>query len=395
MPGSNGAKLDDLLEHLDERHEGLWRRLDETVTRQAYFKVFKQLSDNYSPTLTVSRVQGPLVEALARAGAGSRSPLQVSSNARGSGSITLTVGSQPAPVWLSGHADVCSYLTGEPQGGRYPLTPFCMHRARPGRRAAVALAAPQGVGPLRRVAYGDMVTEEDGQIFFETEDRELLPWTRVVHHLPATWDEESDAFHGFIDNQGTCAALILAARVLSHYEANVTLVLNDEEEGPVDKGNQGFSRGLTRLLNRTPHERLPRLVVVGDVHQQESHLADQTCAVAQAETQFGQGALFSGAASGARGAVVPPQIVAFNRRLSAALAERGVRLTENNAYVSRSDDVSALQYTQNIALIGFPGLYAHFDRTPQARAGDLVHLTKTLVVYALLAQDEDWQAAYL
>lgn len=385
--------FDNMLQRLDERYEGLWNRLDEMVTRQAYFEVFKQLSDNYSPTLTVSRVQGPRVEELAQKGAGSQSPLQVAHNARGSGSITVSVGSEPAPVWLSGHADICSYLTGEraeqSRQGRYPLAPFCMHRAGPGRRAAVALASPQGAGPLQHIAYGDMVTEEDGRIFFETEARDLLPWTRVVHHLPASWDEQSDVFHGFIDNQGTCAALILAARVLSHYEANVMLVLNDEEEGPVDKGNQGFSRALRRLLHRTPHEQLPRLVVVGDVHQQESHLSDQS------ETQFGQGALFSGMASGARGAVVPPQILDFNRRLASALAERDIKLTENPAYVSRSDDVSAMQYTQNIALIGFPGLYAHFDRTPEARCGDLVHLTKTLVVYALLAQDEAWQAAYL
>lgn len=378
-----------LLERLDEQYVDLWQRLEEMVTPQATFEIFKQLSDNYSPTLTVSRVQGPLVQKLAQRGAGSRSPLQVAHNARGSGSISLTVGTEPAPVWLSGHADICSYLTGAWENGRYALTPFCMHRAGAGRRAAVALETPQGRGPLQQVAYGDMVTDEEGRVFFETDAPDLPLWTRVVHHLPASWDEESDVFHGFIDNQGTCAALILAARVLSHYAVNVVLLLNDEEEGPVDKGNQGFSRALGRLLNRTPHEKLPQLVVVSDVHQQESHIA------AQRGTQFGQGALFSGASSGTRGAVVPPQILAFNRRLAQALALRGIKLTENHGYVSRSDDVSALQYTQNIALIGFPGVYAHFDRTPAARCMDLVHLTRTLIVYALLAQESEWQAAYL
>ena len=378
-----------IIERLDEQHPDLWQRLEETVTLETYFDLFKQLSDNYSPTLTVSRVQGPLVERLARDGAGSHSPVRVAHNARGSGSISLTVGAEPAPIWLSGHADICSYLTGEWHGGRYALTPFCMHRAGAGRRAAVALSAPHGAGPLQHLAYGDMLTDDEGRVFFETDVPQLPLWTRVVHHLPASWESQGGEFHGFIDNQGTCAALILAARVLSHYEANVLLLLNDEEEGPVDMGNQGFSRALQRLLNRTPHEQLPRLVVVSDVHQQESHLA------AQRPTQFGQGALFSGAASGARGAVVPPQLLAFNRDLAAALAGYGVKLTENNGYVSRSDDVSAMQYTQNIALIGFPGLYAHFDRTPVAHCADLVHLTRTLIVYSLLAQDADWQAAYL
>ena len=377
------------LEHIDSRYPGLWQKLEEIVTAERYFQVFKSLSDNYSPTLTVSRVQGRLVTSLLNDQIGNASQVQINTNLRRSGTIGISVGNELAPIWLSGHGDICSYLTGSWDGSSYDLTPFCMHRAGSGQRTAVALAAPVGMGGLDHLAYGDMVTDEDGRVTFETDVKDLPRWTRVVHHLPATWNRESDELHGFLDNQGTCAALILAARVLSHYDVNVLMLMNDEEEGPVDKGNQGFSRAMQRLLNRTPAGQLPELIIVSDMHQQEGRLNTGEAML------FGQGALYAGAASGARGAVTPPQLVAFTRELAAGLTSYDIQLTENDGYVSRSDDVSAMQYTQNVNLIGFPGSYAHFDRTPTARCYDLVQLTRTLIVYALIAQNEAWRRFYL
>lgn len=376
------------VEQLEQRYPGLWRILEETVTPEAYFHLFQALSDNYSPTLTVSRVQGPLVESLL-ADLPAGGSVQVVRSLRGSGSIGVLFGREPAPVWLSGHADICSYLTGDLRDGRYALAPFCMHRADAGRRAAVALAPSAAPGPLTRIATGEMITDDAGNVTFETDEHNLPRWTRVVHHLPAYWDRQSDAFHGFIDNEGTCAALLLAARVLARYPVNVLMVLNDEEEGPVDKGNQTFSRALTRLLNRTPFADLPEVVIVSDVQEQESRLR------AGIEPLFGKGALYSGVSSGARGAVTPPHLLAFTRELAGELAQHDVSLSENDGYVSRSDDVSALQYTQNINLIGFAGVYPHFDRTPTAYCSDLVQLTKTLVIYALIAQDPQWRRTYL
>lgn len=377
------------IERLEVRYPHLWRKLDEIVTAENYFHLFKQLSDNYSPTLTVSRVQGELVRDLLADIDGEESPVTVTRNLRASGSIGIKVGDGTAPVWLSGHADICSYLTGVRQGNSYPLTPFCMHRADAGRRSAMALGAPDGRGPLAHLSEGEMVTDAAGNVTFETDVPDLPQWTRVVHHLPATWNQASDEFHGFIDNQGTCAALLLAARVLSHFRADALLLLNDEEEGPVDKGNQGFSRAMARLLHRTPLRELPALVFVSDVQQQEGRIA------AGEPPYFGRGALFSGLSSGARGAVTPPQQVAFTRELARVLAGYGIHLVENEGYVSRSDDISAMQYTQNVNIIGFPGVSAHFNRTPTARCSDLVHLTKTLVVYALIAQEPEWRRHYL
>ena len=378
-----------VIQQIENRYPDLWQRLEDIVTADNYFQIFKQLSDNYSPTLTVSRVQGSLVNSMLSGDCGDVSSVQVVPNLRGSGSIGIKVGAEPAPAWLSGHADICSYLTGSWDGSWYDLTPFCMHRAGPGRRAAVALSAPEGSGGLNHIAYGDMVTDEEGRVFFESNARNLPRWTRIVHHLPATWEQDSDEIHGFIDNQGTCAALVLVARVLSHYKVNALLLLNDEEEGPVDKGNQGFSRAMGRLLNRTPHDQLPEMVLISDAHQQESRVK------AVEPTLFGQGALYTGGSSGARGAVTPPQLLAFTRELATELANYGIKLKENDGYVSRSDDVSALQYTQNINLIGFPGIYPHFDQTPTSRCSDMVHLTRTLVIYALIAQDAEWRRVYL
>lgn len=372
------------LQHLDRRYAGIWQRLEEEVTAVNYFQTFKQLSDNYSPSLTVSRVQGPLVESLL-----ADTNVKVDHNLRKSGTIGLTIGQEPAPIWFSGHADICSYLTGLWDGSGYPLTPFCMPRARPGRRAAVALGSPDNAGPLERLAEGEMVTTDDGQTFFATKESGLSTWTRVVYHLEATWDQESDQIHGYIDNQATCAALILAARVLAHYEVNALLLLNDEEEGPVDKGNQGFSRAMQRLLHRTPLDQLPDIIIVSDGHMPSGIDPDNDDSI------FGQGALYGGLSSGGRGAVVPPQLIQFTRELAPEIAAHGIKLSENPGYISRSDDISAMQYTQNVMLIGFAGTSSHFDLTPTMRCSDLVNLTKALVVYALIAQDATWRAKYL
>src|SRR5262249_38401922 len=306
-----------------------------------------------------------------------------------SGSIAVRVGHGRPALWLSAHADICGYLTGVWDGASYPLTPFCMHRASPGRRAAVALAAPDGPGPPARLAGGEMVTLESGDVRFECDRADLPLCTRVVHHQPASWDRASDRMIGFIDNQAGSAAMLLAAQALSYFDANALFLLNDEEEGPVDKGGQGFSRAATRLLHRTPLDELPSYVVVTDGHEQETALAHG------ARTLFGHGATFTGMSSRARGAVTPPQILAFTRVFADELRVCGIRLVAHGGYVGRSDDISALQFTPNVSLIGYPAAYGHFDKTPFSYVGDLVHLTKALVLLALVAQGSDWQARYL
>ena len=70
-------------------------------------------------------------------------------------------------------------------------------------------------------------------------------------------------------------------------------------------------------------------------------------------------------------------------------------MSENQSYVSRSDCVSAMMATQNVVLMGFPGAYSHFDKTPRAHIDDLVSLSKSLAVLIATAQSSDWRKYYL
>jgi hypothetical protein len=376
-------------DHIPDRHPGIMETLDRMVTGEAYFQIFQQLSDNYSPTLTVSRVQGPLVEQILANGAGNPDRIALDRNARGSGTITVKVGARQPALWLSAHADICSYLTGTWDGTGYPLTPFCSHRATSGARAAMALGAPRGAGPLERLAEGQMISYQDSTVRFECARDDLPLQTRVVHHLAAAWDRDSGRVTGFLDNEAGSSALLLAAQVLSHFDADALLLLNDEEEGPVDKGNQGFSRAANRLLHRTPLGEHPNYAVVIDGHGQEPQLRKN------AVTAFGKGASFAGLSSSARGAVTPPQLLAFTRELAGWLRPHGIDLIEHPGYVGRSDDISMMQFTPNVSIIGYPGAYSHFEQPPMSYMPDLINLTKTLVLMALIAQDADWQRDYL
>ena len=372
-------------QRLERRFPDLWARLASLATPANAYAAFQKLSDNYSPTLTVSRVQGPLVQSLLAGQAN----ITVEPNLRRSGSIGIQVGDQVPRVWFASHADICSYLTESFGENGYLLTPFCVTRAAPGRRPAVALSEPAGSTPLNIIAAGDMVTAEDGTTFFETDVTDLPLWTRVVYQSEAQWNQETDEATGYIDNHAACASHLLAAQILAPYDVNALFVLNDEEEGPVDKGNQGFSRAMNRLLLRTPQAQLPDLVVVSDTHQQEQLIN------AGEPTDFGEGAIFSGYSSGTRGGVTPPQLVAFNRALINYLQGKGIRTKTSQAYINRSDDVSAMHFTPNIVFIGAAGTSSHFDNVPVTHAGDMAEVAKVLVVYGLLAQDEEWCAAYL
>ena len=69
--------------------------------------------------------------------------------------------------------------------------------------------------------------------------------------------------------------------------------------------------------------------------------------------------------------------------MAEVIAEFGVRGQEsNNAYSSRSDDVSVMIKTPNVLLLGYPGFNRHFDRgLPRAHLDDVTNLAKA-VVYA-------------
>lgn len=371
-----------MLETILKRHPDLFSRLHEAITEKVAFEVFQRIADTYAPSGTVSCARGAVVQSLlaeyVRSGG-----LTCYANYRRSGNVAIELGSSAhKPAWLMAHADICSYLTRERDGARYRITPFCEPRKGEGAREAVALAYDEARGTMAEIARGELGMGRGGQMYFETAAT-LPPFTRVCYVGQATWNRATGMITGYVDNGVGSAALVLAARVLSHYDANALLVLTDEEEGVVAPGNQAFSRGSARLFARTPPDQLPDLVIVSDLHE-------EVAAVARGDLNaipFGQGAIFCGAASAAKGGVTHPRLLAFQRELAVALERHGVALHENPGYVSRSDCVSAMNVTPNVALVGAPGAYSHFADTPRAHIADLVNLAKTLVVYTLVAQD--------
>ena len=372
----------------------LFERLNQTITPQRAFAFFKAIADTYAPTLTVRYTRAPVIEGLLgqaqEAGIGGAN-LNFSRNYRASGNVALALGSQPGkPVWAMAHLDMISFLTAPPSDGVYPLTPYCAARQVPGDRPALALAYTPETGTMAPVAHGHLHSDKTGHTFV-TEVTNLPPATRVVYAAEAIWDQASGMLYGTVDNAFGCAALLLAALVLSHYPVEALMVFTDEEEGVVAAGPPAFSRGALRLLNRLTPAEMPDLITITDHHEEVAALSQGIFD----DSRFGHGALFAGFASHAKGGVTPPQLLAFQRALAHYLADQGISLQENPGYASRSDCVSAVLATPNIALIGYPCAYSHFIDTPRAHLDDLIHLAKSLAVYLLIAQDKTWRAQYL
>lgn len=381
------------LENILNRHAGVFDCLHEVITRQRVFALFQQIADTYAPTLTARHTRGPVIQQwlgeMQQANLCSQD-IQLDLNFRRTGNVVLSLGQAAAkPAWAMAHLDMISFLTGPYGDGRYPLTPYCEARQKSGRRAALALDfAHNPAGDV--VADGWLCSTQQGH-FFETGNAHLPPATRVVYASQARWDQTSGMIYGTIDNAAGCASLLMAAVALSHFEAEALIVLSDEEEGVVAVGPQAFSRGSARLLQRTPPAELPDLISITDQHEDVAEIFDGQLDL----SRFGQGANFAAFASATKGGVTPPRLLAFQRELSAYLAQRSVSLRENPGYVSRSDCVSAVMATPNVALLGFPAAYTHFIDTPRCHIDDLVNLAKALAVYILVAQDAEWRAANL
>ncbi len=377
-------------------YPGLFERLERLITPERAFACFKLIADTYAPTLTVRYTRGPVIKALldeARNQGWCGSNMVFHRNYLASGNVALEFGRQPRkPVWAMAHLDIISFLTGPRQGNRYKVTPFCEPRQSNGVREALALAFSQETGGLVEIARGRLISEDNGKSnFFETETEDLPPATRVVYASQAEWERASGMVYGTVDDAFGCAALVMAAMALSHYAAEALILLTDEEEGVVAPGNRAFARASTRLLHRVAPEHLPDFITITDLHEDVSELFAGNFNGAR----FGQGALFAPFASGAKGGVTPPHLLSFQRELARYLGERNISLRENPGYVSRSDCVSAMLATPNVALVGFPGAYSHFADTPRAHIGDLVNLAKVMAVYLLVAQHPAWQERYL
>jgi len=379
-----------------DHYPDLFERLETTITPNRAFDTFKTIADVYAPSLTVRYTRGPVVKNLLDRGkaqslAGEN--LNFHRNYLNTGNIALEFGSAARkPIWSMAHLDIISFLTRERVGRRYRVTPYCEPRQSNGTRDALALIFSPETGTMQALAQGLLISTDNGKTnYFDTDADNLPPATRVVYASQAEWNQETGIAYGTVDDAFGCAALVLSAMVLSHYAADALIVLTDEEEGVVGVGNRAFSRGSMRLLNRVTPDQLPDIITVTDLHEEVSGLTDGNYQF----DRFGQGALFAGFASSARGGVTPPQLLHFQRELAQYLDSRGILLKENAGYVSRSDCVSAMMFTPNVALVGYPGAFSHFADTPRAHVDDLVNLAKVMTVYILLAQNEEWRKQYL
>ena len=387
-----------MIEQALRPYSDLFERMETVITPEAAFRVFQQLADTYAPTLTARYTRGLTIQRIMEdmQGVGSlRDKLLLDLNFRRTGNVAITLGTQAVkPIWVFAHLDNISYLTGPKVDGLYALTAFHEPRISDGERDGVALGYDDSSQRLRIIAEGMIITSQAGtHSEFRTEEADLPPATRVVFQTEASWDGSTGMLYGSVDDAFGCAALVMCAIVLSSFDVDALIVLTDEEEGVVGVGNTAFARGSQRMISRTDPNELPSIMSVTDLHEISPSVDDNGEVIEV--PGCGEGALFAGFASGTRGGVTPPHVLAAMREVSGWINGKGILLRENQSYVSRSDCMSAMMATQNVILMGFPGAYSHFDKTPRAHIDDLVALSKSLTVLIAAAQSSDWRKHYL
>jgi hypothetical protein len=369
---------------LEEALSALRPLVDRHVTRERVRRYVSALVDTPAPSTAAAAMRVPVLRRLLDAdGAFAGSRLRLDPDLGGVGSPAIFTGEHGVakPFWGLAHLDTISYLVQPADGGRTPLVPYCVHLIRDGECGANAYRYDFDSDAYRTVAEGK-IESVDGTPFFRASNSEiaLRPGDRVAPFSPFRESAEGGPFTGLMDNAGGVAALALAAPVLGEAGVEAMLAFPDEEEGPVGAGNQTMCRGSSRIASLLPP---PRLAIVADVQQSGGDPNADTRGGVENSTRLGGGAVLSEFSSLARGAVTPLDLYAAARRMADMIADFGVRVQEsNNAYSSRSDDVSVMMKTRDVLLLGYPGFNRHFDRgLPRAHLDDVMHLAKA-VIYA-------------
>jgi hypothetical protein len=360
--------------------------VDAHITPDRVLRYLSALADTPAPSTAASAMRAPVLRSLLQAdGAFTGTRLTLDPNFGNSGSAVAMTGDgdRVSNLWYFAHLDTISYLVQPRVGARYPLVPFCYHLIHDGVRPARAYRYELANNNYSVCAEGEIISEGGIPYFRSTErDTQLRPGDRVVP--VATCRATADGtFIGHVDNAGGVAALAVAAPVLAQAGVAAMLAFPDEEEGPLGTGSQVMGRGGSRIVGMLPP---PDLAIIADVQQAGGDPQAAVPAGPTNTTRLGQGAVLSEFSSLARGAVTPPHLYALASFWADRLVESGVKVQEsNNAYTSRSDDVSVLLKTPNILLLGFPGFNRHFDRAvPSANLFDIVDLAKSLVYASVL-----------
>jgi putative aminopeptidase FrvX len=331
---------------------------------EVVWRILKVIAEMHAPSQTVSYTRAAEIKCLLQEfGKGDH---EFDLNYAKTGNALLSLGRQAPKILFFAHADEFSYLVGyRCDDGSWTLVPYCSHRAEVDNDA-IALRYQPSVGRLEHVARGTIRQvnhgNESNPHFFPTWGS-VQPGDRLVCHHPLS--REGDIIQGSIDNAAGVAACLLAALALCQIapRMQVAFAFTDEEEGP-PVSNSTFARGARRLVQRLDP---PDLCVNVDGHD-----ISQWCSM-------GEGAVFAEKAALCKGGVVPPHLYARFKELADDMVARGVRITENPGYVSRSDDVACVEITPNILLLGYPVKNPHFNQAvPSASLGDILNLSKAV-----------------
>ncbi|MEX2542060.1 MAG: hypothetical protein WD314_09625 [Trueperaceae bacterium] len=372
---------------LNSEVERLRPLVDEHITLARVRKYLRALADVPAPSTAASALRSPILKELLTRDLALPDPrLHYIDNFELTGNTVILTGSDSSakPLWYFTHLDTISYLMQTRRGDRYPLVPFGQHLVRKGERDALVYRFDLEACRYRVVARGIIGTEEeDPYLRCEDDEIELRPGDRVVLASEYREDPKTGEVIAHLDNAGAVAALAVAAPVLARANIDALLAFPDEEEGPHGSGNQIIGRGGSRIVSLLQP---PEIAIVADVQQSGGSEQADTRGGAENSTRLGSGAVLAEFASLGRGAVTPPHLYALASRHAASLVDVGVLVQEsNNAYTSRSDDVSVMLRTPNVLLLGFPGFNRHFDMgQPKANLHDLVHLAKSYVYFSAL-----------
>ena len=374
-----------ITESLKVSLEHLRPLVDEYLTLERLRRYVETLSNEPAPSTSASALRAPLLRRLLQEDGAMNKEIKFFENFENTGNTVLLTGSKARkPLWYFTHLDTLCYLVQPEQEGRYPLVPFGYHLIEDGVRAARVYRFDLKQRRYKVVTEGELVSE-GSEPFFHNQSAAvpLVPGDRISLVTPYREDAETGTFTGHIDNAGAVAALAAAAPLLAQFQVEAMLAFPDEEEGPRGSGNQMMGRGGSRIVNLLP---TPELAIVADVQQAGGEVVPNIPGQVRNNVRLGEGAVLTEFSSLTRGAVTPPHLYALARELAQALAESGVKIqTSNNAYTSRSDDVSVFLKTPNVLLLGFPGFNRHFDRgEPRANLYDLMNLSKAFVYFSTL-----------
>lgn len=368
-------------------------KLHEEITPEETYRYLKAVSETHAPFQSASRTRGPVIaELLSEDGHLDGTHTVCDLNFRKTGNTVLRIGSRDLDksVWLLAHLDTITYLVEPGTQDRIPLTPICYHLMEPGKRQAVALEYDLDSRGYVVVSRGviEVQDSESAPSFLPDKPQELKPGTRICFASRLTWDRQTGAISGSLDDAAGAVAHVMAFRFLSKFNVEVMVGLTDEEEGLAGAGNQSICRGGARLLRWFAQ---PKLAIGSDIHETMEMYGGR----GPANFSMGQGASFTEKASLGVGEITPPHLYALQRQMSTEFRSVGIRLKENfGGYVSRTEGVNAMMRTPNVALLGFLGANRHFQRgAEQANLNDIVDLAKSIVCYALLTSTAYWDEA--